>query len=93
MPVVKDVSKRSMVIYILQSEDRKSELASAKWMVANSNITAHMEEKEKRKSYCIFASASCYSSTWRYYFCYLANNLHLNYPNTMAMRSKAACSF
>ena len=46
MPVVKDVSKRSMVIYILQSEDRKSELASAKWMVANSNIIAQIEEKE-----------------------------------------------
>jgi len=48
MPVVKDVSKRSMVIYILQSEDRKSELASAKWMVANSNIIAQIEEKEKK---------------------------------------------
>jgi hypothetical protein len=59
-------------------------------MVANLNIIAKIEEK---KSYCISISASRYSSTWQYCFYDLANNLHLNYPNTMAMRGKAAVQF
>ena len=48
MLVVKDVSKKPMVMYILQSRDRNSELASTKCMVANSNIIAQIEEKEKK---------------------------------------------
>ena len=69
MPVVKDLSKKSTIIYIWKSRDRNSELASTKCMVANSNIIAQIEGK-KRKSYCISVSASVILA-----FCDLAKTL------------------
>jgi len=48
MLVVKDVSKKLTVIYILLSRNRNSELASTNCMVANSNIIAQIKEREKK---------------------------------------------
>ena len=91
MAVVKDLSKKSTIIYIWKSGDRNSELASTKCMVANSNIIAQIEEKGKKillhLRFC-FRNSSLLWSRWD------ANNLHSYtwtiYPNTMAMRGKDA---